>query len=144
MYHYHWAWTNVINEISWPVVAVAMLGTIALVQSAVLVHVARLSGRAVRSEDRLTRLHEVLTLLAETSESGFRAVAQEVERLSTSAPARRSTKASVSRMARAAKHGRGVADIAADEQVSQGEVRLRLHLSDPALLERAEGEPAQA
>jgi hypothetical protein len=143
MDHYHWAWTNVVSGMSWPVVVIAALATLALVQSAVLVHLARLSGRAVHSEERLNRLNEVITLLTETSESGFRAVAAEVERLSTAAPVRRTSKATASRITRSARQGRAIADIAADEQVSQGEVRLRLHLAHPALLEQVEGERAR-
>lgn len=144
MYHYHWAWTNLTGDISWPAMTIAVLGTLALVQSAVLLHVARLSRRALRSEDRLERLNEVLTLLTETSESGFRAVAAEVERLSTPAASRRGAKASTSRVTRAAQQGRKISDIAASEGISQGEVRLRLHLADPALLESADAQSARA
>jgi hypothetical protein len=77
-----------------------------------------------RVHARLTNHGEVLSLLTDTSETGFGAIARELDRLS--APARR---VSTERLATAVRTGRSVTDIAASERVSEGEVRLRLHLA---------------
>ena len=81
-----------------------------------------------RVQARLTHHGEALSLLTDTSENGFGAIARELDRLATpeAKPARR---ASTRRVATAARSGRSVSDIAASERVSEGEVRLRLHLA---------------
>jgi hypothetical protein len=83
---------------------------------------------AARTEARLASHGQALSLLIDTSENGFGATARELERLATSTtkPARRPT---TRRVAAAARTGRSVRDIAAAERVSEGEVRLRLHLA---------------
>jgi len=77
---------------------------------------------------RLTHQGEALSLLTDTSENGFGAIARELDRLATpeAKPARRP---STRRVATAARKGRSVTEIAAEERVSEGEVRLRLHLA---------------
>jgi hypothetical protein len=78
-------------------------------------------------ETRLARQADALALLTETSEAGFAAVARELERGATTArPARRP---SARRLTAAARKGRSLTEIAAAEQMSEGEVRLRLHLA---------------
>ena len=81
-----------------------------------------------RVHARLTNHGDALSLLTDTSENGFGAIARELDRLATvdPKPARRAT---TRRVATAARKGRSVRDIAASEQVSEGEVRLRLHLA---------------
>jgi hypothetical protein len=87
----------------------------------------------VELEQRVTRLQEGINLLTDTAETGFRQVAAEVERLSSAAasaaPAPASRPTAV-RLRAATRRGRTVKDIAAAEQVSEGEVRLRLSLAD--------------
>lgn len=105
-------------------------------------------GRAVaRSEEKLGRLADALALLTETSESGFRAVALELERpglVSARVVAqKRSGRPLATRMSAAAKRGNSVQEIAAAEDVSEGEVRLRLHIAEQARLERAHDRPAR-
>jgi DNA-directed RNA polymerase specialized sigma24 family protein len=93
-----------------------------------------------RVNARLVNQGEALSLLTDTSENGFGAIARELQRLAVTdaKPARRPT---TKRVASAARRGRSVTEIAATERVSEGEVRLRLHLagqlSDNALAERA-------
>lgn len=91
---------------------------------------AGLRGRWRRIDERIGRFGEALALLTEANESGFRAVAAEIER-GSGGPARvGAARRRTRRIARAAKVGRSLADIAASEQMSEGEVRLRLHLAD--------------
>ena len=82
-----------------------------------------------RLDERLTHLHAGLTLLTNTTEDGFRGMALHVARLAgateTKAPAVASAR---QRISAAAGHGRSVQDIAATEQVSEGEVLLHLLL----------------
>ena len=81
-----------------------------------------------RVQARMAHQGEALSLLTDTSENGFSAIARELDRLATpeAKPARRP---STRRVATAARKGRTVADIAAEERVSEGEVRLRLGLA---------------
>ena len=92
-----------------------------------------------RLDDRLTHLHAGLSLLTNTTEDGLRGVALEVARLAGAAETRPKAVASArQRIAHAAGHGRSVQDIAASEQVSEGEVLLHL------LLEKLRPEGASA
>jgi hypothetical protein len=82
-----------------------------------------------RLDERLTHLHAGLTLLTNTTEDGFRGLALHLAHLAgaaeTKPPAMVSTR---QRISVAAGHGRSVQDIAATEQVSEGEVLLHLLL----------------
>ena len=83
-----------------------------------------------RLEDRISHLAAGLSLLTDTTETGLRDVAVELSRLAAAASAGAPKPRAVTqrRMAGAARRGRSVQDIAAAEQVSEGEVRLRLEL----------------
>jgi hypothetical protein len=82
-----------------------------------------------RVEERLTHLHSVLALLTSTTEDGLRSVALEVGRLAGATDARlRVGTGPRQRVAAAAGQGRSVQDIAATEQLSEGEVLLHLLL----------------
>ena len=83
-----------------------------------------------RLEDRISHLTAGLSLLTDTTETGLRDVAVELSRLAAAASATTPKPRAVTqrRMAGAARRGRSVQDIAAEEQVSEGEVRLRLEL----------------
>jgi hypothetical protein len=72
-------------------------------------------------------------MLTETSEAGFKAVADELTRRQAAAPmpAPRA-RTPIARLKAAAKKGLSIADIAAAEHMSEGEVRLRLHLAEHA------------
>ena len=87
--------------------------------------------RLGRFDQRLAHLTDALSLLTETAEVGFRANAAEIGRLGERAPAERDPSLTATgRVTRAVRRGRSVQQIAADEQMSEGEVRLRLHLAD--------------
>lgn len=83
-----------------------------------------------RSDERIGHLSDALGLLTETSESGFRTMAAEIERLAGATGRTREPRVSVSRLSAAARRGRSTAEIAAAERVSEGEVALRLHLAE--------------
>jgi hypothetical protein len=108
--------------------AMAVLGLICLVETFLLWRVARSLGALDRFEDRLAHFSGALTLLTETTESGFRSLAIELARTqkSTGSGSRSVTR----RVVRAARQGRSPLEIAAREQIAESEVRLRLHLGD--------------
>ncbi|GMV23376.1 MAG: hypothetical protein AMXMBFR57_33250 [Acidimicrobiia bacterium] len=90
---------------------------------------------------RVDRMGEAVTLLSETAEAGFAAVAQEIEKLQRG-PAGRTTasRATVSRrVVKAAGRGDSVEQIARREALSEGEVRLHLALAEAAPLVRKTG-----
>ncbi len=103
-----------------------------LTQTAMVAIIWRQRQTLARVDDRLTHLAGAITLLADTTEGGFRDVAREIERLGSADAMPARTRAAVqSRVAGAASRGRSVQDIAAMEQISEGEVRLHLQLSTP-------------
>ena len=83
-----------------------------------------------RLDDRIAHLLAGVSLLTDTTEGALRDVAIEIGRLAaTSDTGRAETPAvSRSRINGAARRGRTVQDIAANEQLSEGEVRLHLQL----------------
>ncbi len=83
-----------------------------------------------RLDDRIAHLLAGVSLLTDTTEGALRDVASEIHRLAatseTSRPRPRA--ATQRRIAGAARRGTPVQDIAATEEMSEGEVRLRLQL----------------
>jgi hypothetical protein len=108
--------------------AVGILAVMCLAETVLLWRVARSLGALDRFEDRLAHFSGALTLLTETTETGFRSLAIEMARTGKAGVG--SSRSATRRVARAARQGRSALDIAADERMSEGEVRLRLHLSD--------------
>lgn len=91
-----------------------------------------------RGRTRVDRMGEAVTLLSETAEAGFAAVAQEIEKLQR-APVARSTasRATISRrVVKASTRGESIEQIARREAISEGEVRLHLALADTGATER--------
>ena len=77
----------------------------------------------------MTHLAAGISLLANTTEDGLRGVALEIARLAGASESKPQAQATARhRIAAAAGHGRSVQDIAASEQVSEGEVLLHLLL----------------
>ena len=108
-------------------VFVATVGLLVIVTT--LVSNRRQRRRVERLDERLTHLHAGLSLLTNTTEDGLRGVALEVARLAGAAETKPAAVVSArQRIAAAAVHGRSVQDIAATEQVSEGEVLLHLLL----------------
>jgi hypothetical protein len=89
----------------------------------------------VHLEQQLARLQEGTNLLTDTVELGFRQCATELERLAAQGQQPRpvavaSPRPTTARVKAASARGRSVPEIAAQEQVSEGEVRLRLSLAE--------------
>lgn len=83
-----------------------------------------------RLEDRMGQLRAGVSLLTDTAEVGLKDVAREIGRMSSVEPKTRARATVTRRITGLAKRGRSVSQIAADEQLSEGEVRLRLTLAD--------------
>lgn len=115
-----------------PTALVALASVLLVVQMAWLWRISRLARTLERYEQRLSQMSEAMGLLTEATESGFRAVASEVERIAESGRVRPVAPVSVARLSAAARRGRSHAEIAAAEGISEGEVALRLHLGTPA------------
>src|ERR1043166_2968652 len=81
-----------------------------------------------RLEDRLAHLIAGISLLTDTTEGGLRDVALEIGRLAGNDAAKPRVRTTQRRIATAARRGKTVQDIAASEEVSEGEVRLHLQL----------------
>ena len=80
-----------------------------------------------RLEERVSHLTAGVSLLANTTEEGLRGIALEIARLAgTSEPKARPQSTARQRISSAAGHGQSVQDIAASEQISEGEVLLHL------------------
>ncbi len=79
---------------------------------------------------RLAHLTAGIALLTDTAETGLGDVARELARRPPAAaePARSTRAASQRRVVAASRRGRSVNDIAAEEQMSESEVRLRMKL----------------
>jgi hypothetical protein len=122
----------------------AVLAVVGAVQAGLLWRLVRLARGLRAYDDRFAHLSDALSLLTETTEASFRAVAQEVERLGASGTPRSAGRTSTRRVAAAARSGKTVQEIAAAERVSEGEVRLRLHLAEEPAVPRHEGPPHQS
>jgi len=107
---------------------VAGVGSVLLVQLFLAWRLLVTTRALDRVQARMAHQGEALSLLTDTSENGFAAIARELDRLATPEP-KPSRRPSTRRVATAARKGRSVAEIAADERVSEGEVRLRLGLA---------------
>jgi hypothetical protein len=119
------------------------LAAMLIVQGWILWRLLGAVGVVQRMDEKLAHFGDALTLLTETAEGGFRAVASELDR-SVQQPASGAAKKpqlaprpTSARMTAAARRGRSVEDIASTEQVSEGEVRLRLHLAKQAAAAKA-------
>ncbi len=118
---------------------VAVISVLCLLQAVLLFRVLRVLTAVDRAEDRLAHFSGALALLTETTEEGFRTMALEIARAAKGGKPAAEPRVSTTRVVRAARQGRSFADIAADEQVSEGEVRLRLSLAESAPRARPRG-----
>jgi hypothetical protein len=115
--------------------ALGAVGVVLVVQIALLVRVSRALSALGGLEGRVSRLAEAMALLTDTAETGFRTLTEQAAAAPVPSVARRAPRASrtsTGRVVRAAGRGKTVAEIAASEEVSEGEVRLRLSLADAA------------
>jgi hypothetical protein len=111
----------------------AALTVLSAVQAVLLLRLSRMVAASARLEEKVGHLGDALSILTETSEAGFKAIADELTRRAVApAPAAARPKTPIARLRAAARRGTSIAEIAAAEQMSEGEVRLRLHLADHA------------
>jgi hypothetical protein len=82
-----------------------------------------------RVEQRLAHFGEALALLTDTAQTGFTSVALQLERAGDRRAPVTSRAAATRRIVGAARKGRSVQDIAANEEVSESEIRLHLGLA---------------
>jgi hypothetical protein len=123
--------------------AISVLSVIALAQAVLLWRASRSLRRLDAIDERVEKFGEALTLLTDTTESAFRAVATQLVR-TPEAPVLAGSKsaARTARVARAAKRGKSISEIAAWEGMAEGEVRLRLQVANNAPLAAAAGAAA--
>jgi len=116
----------------------AVLTVVLIGQSYLLWRLTRSLGGVQKLDEKLGHFGDALSLLTETTESGFKAVAAELDRASArpnDGPAKAALKkampapSTAARISAAARRGRTVPEIAAAEELSEGEVRLRLHMA---------------
>jgi hypothetical protein len=135
------------------VYALAALTVVILAQTAVIWRLSRRIRGAERLDRRLSHFAEALALLTDTTEAGLANVATELEQagrqrvLRPAAPRSngRSTtpRATARRIATAASSGRAVADIAADESMSESEVLLHLGMRGEQVTKGARDGPVR-
>jgi hypothetical protein len=124
---FYWAYRDAIR-------AGAAITTIALVNGALLIWIARQLQQIALIRERVSRLTDGLALLTDTTEAGLSTLIKEVEQLGgrrkSSKP---SSRTSVSkRVAAAAEKGEKVAEIATTEGLSESEVRLHISMAKAA------------
>jgi hypothetical protein len=109
-------------------VQLGLFATMLLLQTVLAWRLIATQRALERVQTRLATQGEALSLLTDTSENGFGAIARELDRLATP-QGKSARRPSTQRVATAARKGRSVTDIAASERVSEGEVRLRLSMA---------------
>lgn len=123
-------------------IALAVAGALQLL---LMVQLWRTTRAAARGGRRIEQLTSALELLTDTTESGFVNVATELTRVgarpATPAAGRRAV---TERIVTAMRDGRALADVAADEGLSESEVRLHLGLDAAATPGAASGRGAAA
>ena len=119
------------------IVVGAALTVLSAVQAWLLFRLSRMVAASARLEEKVGHLGDALSILTETSEVGFKAIADELSRRSVAPANAARPKTPIARMRAAARRGTSIADIAAAEHMSEGEVRLRLHLAAHAPAARA-------
>lgn len=110
----------------------AAMAVINALQLVLLVRLARRITGAERMNDRLSHFAEALSLLTDTTEQGLANVAAGLTAFGTKTSTRGTTRATTRRIVSAVKKGRPVAAIAADESMSESEIRLHLGLGTAA------------
>jgi len=83
--------------------------------------------------ERISRLADGLALLTDTTEAGFASILREIRQIGTQPKTTRASRPNVAkRVLNAARKGENLARIAEHEELSEGEVRLHLAMSDRA------------
>jgi len=119
--------------------ATAAVVLVGLLEAVLLLWAVSAIRRLGRVESRLGQLTDALTLLTETTESGFRATSFELARVAdgqqasaSSRPGPRGRRSSTS-----PRRPASIDDLVSSAQISRGEARLRLHLAETVEAARA-------
>jgi hypothetical protein len=104
------------------------LAAINVVQLKVLIQLQRRVGEVERVNARLDQFAQALTLLTDTTEQGLENVAGGLQSLGRRIATRGGTRATGRRIADAVRGGRPLSAIAAEEEMSESEVRLHMGL----------------
>jgi hypothetical protein len=130
----------------------AVLTVVVIAQSYLLWRLTLSLGGVQKLDEKLGHFGDAMSLLTETTEAGFKAVAAELDRATArpnDGPAKAAIKkampapSTAARISAAARRGRTVPEIAAAEELSEGEVRLRLHMAKQAQVTAAASKPAK-
>jgi len=105
------------------------LALVIVAQTLVIVRVTSALKSVGRFGDRLAHLAAAMELLTDTTEAGLGNVAVALERGGPQRAARATRGATSKRIATAARRGGSLEEIAADELLSESEVRLHLQLA---------------
>jgi hypothetical protein len=105
------------------------LALLALGQTVMIWRMSKHVRAVARVNERLSHFAEALALLADTTEAGLANVAQELERTGGRRAARASARSASKRITTAVRRGRSIEEIAANEALSESEVRLHLQLA---------------
>ena len=110
----------------------AALTILSAVQAWLLWRLSRMVAASARLEEKVGHLGDALSILTETSEAGFKAIADELMGRAGRRRRRCGRRRRLRGCRAAARKGTSIADIAAAENMSEGEVRPRLHLAEHA------------
>lgn len=111
----------------------AALGLVVLAQTIAIWRMSRALNGAARVSERVSHFAEALSLLTDTTEAGLANVAAELERIGRPRAARSVSRgAAAKRIATAARRGEAIGEIAANEAMSESEVRLHLSMAPDA------------
>ena len=103
------------------------------VEAIVLWRLTRRIPAAERLDRRLGHFAHAMALLTDTTEAGLANVAIELEQAGRRRASRATTRQAASkRIVSAARRGRSLEEIAAEEAVSEGEIRLHLDMAESA------------
>jgi len=123
-------------------IVIAAAGVLMMGGLAGLAWQVRVQQRSVdRVAERLGQLLTGISILTDTTEGGLQDLARELERRAAE-PGKPPRAVAARRISVAARRGRSVPDIAAAEQVSEGEIRLQLALAGKAPRARKPGASA--
>lgn len=119
------------------VYAIGGLTVIALAEAVIIVRLSNALKAVTRFGERLSHLASAMELLTDTTEAGLTNVGLALERSATQRAVRSTRGATSKRIAAAARSGRAIEEIAADESLSQSEVRLHMQLKSNGVEEGA-------
>ena len=115
-------------------ILLAAMAVINALQLVLLIKLGRRITSAERVHERLSHFAEALTLLTDTTEQGLANVVAGLTAFGQKTATRSTTRATTRRIVTAAKKGRAVSTIAAEEALSESEIRLHLELGGAAVM----------